>query len=280
METQINKKLFVFDIDGTILNDEKQVLDSTKQALFQLKKDGHYLAFATGRTPFQAFKLAKELNFDYIIGTNGTSIYNLKTKKYLTSQSNYLPIESILYLLKIAKDNKREFFFSDGKKNWRTYFGDDPKKEIKDISFFKNGSSLKYKYSNWNEIKNFIYEKKIVQANIKMETDLVKKHLPKVEQDLKNKVSVCESSRILIEINGLNQNKYEGIKKIQEILKISNDNIYCFGDSHNDEIMLLNVKNGIAMGNAIESLKNKCKKITDSNNNDGIYKFLKQNELI
>ncbi|MFZ1394013.1 MAG: HAD hydrolase family protein, partial [Trichococcus flocculiformis] len=42
-----NKKFIFFDIDGTLLNDEKMPLDSTVQALRQLQKNGHEIAIAT-----------------------------------------------------------------------------------------------------------------------------------------------------------------------------------------------------------------------------------------
>ena len=47
-----NKKFIFFDIDGTLLNDEKMPLESTVQALRQLQKNGHEIAIATGRNLF------------------------------------------------------------------------------------------------------------------------------------------------------------------------------------------------------------------------------------
>ena len=45
-------KAVFFDIDGTLVNDSRQVLKSTKQAIASLKKQGILVGLATGRGPF------------------------------------------------------------------------------------------------------------------------------------------------------------------------------------------------------------------------------------
>ena len=48
----MTKKLIKFDIDGTLLDHEKQLPESTKQAIKELKEAGHEVAIATGRAPY------------------------------------------------------------------------------------------------------------------------------------------------------------------------------------------------------------------------------------
>ncbi|ALC83896.1 hypothetical protein AM592_22105 [Bacillus gobiensis] len=45
-------KMIFFDIDGTLLNHDKKILLSTKEAIQALKEKGHEVAIATGRAPF------------------------------------------------------------------------------------------------------------------------------------------------------------------------------------------------------------------------------------
>ena len=49
-----------------------------------------------------------------------------------------------------------------------------------------------------------------------------------------------------------------------------------FGDAHNDLEMLELSGVGVAMGNAHEILKSRVQHITDTNDNDGVGKFLKK----
>ena len=47
-----DQSIIFFDIDGTLLNDEKQLPESAKEAVFKLKEKGHIVAIATGQAPY------------------------------------------------------------------------------------------------------------------------------------------------------------------------------------------------------------------------------------
>ena len=66
-----------------------------------------------------------------------------------------------------------------------------------------------------------------------------------------------------------------GIKKIMEIEGVSNDNVIAFGDGLNDVDMIRLSGIGVAMGNALNSVKKVSDYITISHNNDGVVYFLK-----
>ena len=55
---------------------------------------------------------------------------------------------------------------------------------------------------------------------------------------------------------------------------ISLDEMIFFGDGLNDLEVMAEVGLGVAMGNALEEIKDKSKEVTESNNEDGIVKFL------
>ena len=46
----MEKQLIFFDIDGTLLDDDKKLPESTKYAVQRLKELGHEVAIATGRS--------------------------------------------------------------------------------------------------------------------------------------------------------------------------------------------------------------------------------------
>ena len=58
----MERKLFAFDIDGTLLNSEKKALDSTREALAKLREQGHSYA-ATGRSRYMAQEVIWDLDF-------------------------------------------------------------------------------------------------------------------------------------------------------------------------------------------------------------------------
>lgn len=53
-----------------------------------------------------------------------------------------------------------------------------------------------------------------------------------------------------------------------------------FGDNYNDMDMLNFVGLGVAMNNAPKDVKQMANDVTDDNNHDGIYRFLRKIELV
>src|SRR5699024_1203950 len=67
----MNKSIIFFDIDSTLLNHEKELPKSAKEAILKLKENGHIVAIATGRAPFMYADLRKELEIDTYVSYNG-----------------------------------------------------------------------------------------------------------------------------------------------------------------------------------------------------------------
>lgn len=66
--------------------------------------------------------------------------------------------------------------------------------------------------------------------------------------------------------------KAYGIKKIVEAKGGDLKDVVVFGDGKNDLSMFIPAWTSVAMGNAIDELKEKASYVTDTNENDGIYK--------
>ena len=81
---------------------------------------------------------------------------------------------------------------------------------------------------------------------------------------------------LLKKISNKKISKASAIKKVALLEKIDSNNIICFGDGLNDIDMLEYCGVSVAMGNALEEVKNVCKYITDTNDNDGIVRFLEK----
>ena len=69
-------------------------------------------------------------------------------------------------------------------------------------------------------------------------------------------------------------NKFTTLKKLCTNLNISINEVIYFGDSANDLSIISKVGLGVAMNNALQEVKKQAKKITLSNDNDGIAHFL------
>lgn len=74
--------------------------------------------------------------------------------------------------------------------------------------------------------------------------------------------------------------KGHAIKYIIEHFSLTKEDAYAFGDGYNDQAMFREVGQRIAMGNGVDVLKEKATYITDTVDNEGIYKALKHYELL
>ena len=66
---------------------------------------------------------------------------------------------------------------------------------------------------------------------------------------------------------------------MQNALNIETDEIAYFGDDYSDIEVLSSYKNSIAVANAIDECKAVAKYICDTNDNDGVAKWLEENVL-
>ena len=74
--------------------------------------------------------------------------------------------------------------------------------------------------------------------------------------------------------------KAMGLEKIAEVYKIPREKTLAFGDSFNDEEMLLWANLGVAVGNAIPYIKEKADIVAKPIWEDGIYLTLKDLGMI
>src|SRR5699024_11160356 len=70
----MNKKIVFFDIDGTLVDAQKVVPESTKKAIKILQYNGVIVALSTGRPPFLYEHIRKELNIDTYISFTGQHV--------------------------------------------------------------------------------------------------------------------------------------------------------------------------------------------------------------
>ena len=90
-------RLIAFDMDGTVLNDEKKILKETKEALEQAARAGIEIVPATGR-PFCGIsdEIYRLDGVRYVLTTNGAGIYERDSKTCLYEDaiplSAYLPM--------------------------------------------------------------------------------------------------------------------------------------------------------------------------------------------
>ena len=105
----------------------------------------------------------------------------------------------------------------------------------------------------------------------------------KMEKELQERfhnLHIVRSSNHILDICANGISKATGIEVMLSHYGISREDALAFGDNFNDMEMLKYVGYGVAMGNAVKSLKKIANEVTESNEGDGIYHFLMRNKII
>ncbi len=270
------KKLFVFDCDGTLLNDDRELLPETIAALRNAAHEGHYPVICTGRGIVQLKGYLDQMPFMKIACTLNGGVINFLDSGDEIINGQPIGRDAINELIDIAMKYKRELQWTDDNQNmYRVYFGTTPQQDITDQSFFRLGTQNP-KYDKWEDVRHTLNNGNILHASVKMESSLIKEPYQQIYDHFAktNKYAVHNTGNIYIDIDPLGVNKAAAVKTLQKNLNISNENTYCFGDSSNDISMVEYAGTGIALWNSTQDLKEVADVIIGSNNEPSIATYI------
>ncbi|WP_159547708.1 Cof-type HAD-IIB family hydrolase [Streptococcus halichoeri] len=276
-------KAVFFDIDGTLLNDRKNVQKTTQQAIQSLKKQGIMVGLATSRGPAFVQPFLENLGLDFAVTYNGQ--YILTRDKIL--YQNQLPKSLIYKIIRYASDVKKEVSLgtASGLSGSRIIdmgtspFGQlissiVPKKMVRTVESSFKHLIRRIKPQSFNNLVTImrkpIYQ--IVMVASAEETKEITEKFPHIK--------ITRSSPYSIDMISVGQSKVKGIERLGQMFGFDLSEVMAFGDSDNDLEMLSGVGVGVAMGNSDVAVKEGAHFITASNNNDGISQALAHYGLI
>lgn len=238
------KKLYIFDLDGTLLNSKNEVTRENKEAIWNCKETGNYIAYITGRGTIKTRKFIEGLPCDAYACNNGSKIYC--ENKLI--QDNSIEYNYAMKFLMNECINKNFFVVEEPYK----YLNYEDKK-IDNINYFKI------------DIKN-LPNNSIDMISIK-DREGININGYELLQFKK-----AGSSELMV--NSKKATKLNALKAISNYFKISMENIISFGDDYSDIEIFQNSGISVAMGNAIQELKDIATCVTDSNDNNGISNYI------
>lgn len=267
------KRLYLSDLDGTLLDSSGRISDFTVNAINSCIKDGFHFAFATARSVYSASKIMSEVNIDSpCILMNGVSIYDLKRNIYLVNE--YIPTDASAEIISAFRENGIQCFM------YKIHEGI--------LSCYFTEITDRVMQSFAEERKNR-YNKPFIQCNDLMDEadsetvyftvmDEYEKVLP-VKKAAAGIAGVdfafyedTYTGKWYLEIFSSAASKANGVKKLRKDYGF--DEIVCFGDNLNDIPMFNESDVKIAVENARPEIMARADHITLSNDNDGVAKYL------
>lgn len=258
--------LICLDLDGTLLNDDKEINPFTKKVLTTLKKQGHHIMIATGR-PYRASQIYyHELNMDTpIVNFNGAYVHHPKSDNFETTHE-VLDIDlskSIIETLQqssvtniIAEVADRVFINKHDPRLFEGFSMGNPKIQTGDLLHKLNESPT-----------SLLIEAEEVNIN-RIKQLLTRFYAENIEHRR------WGAPFPVIEIVKRGISKARGIEKVKDYLNVPTSRIIAFGDEDNDLEMIKYAKYGVAMNNGLDELKHVANHITYTNNDDGIGRYL------
>ncbi|RXJ02033.1 Cof-type HAD-IIB family hydrolase [Anaerobacillus alkaliphilus] len=244
--------MIFFDIDGTLLTEEKELPKTTKLAIKELKEKGHQVAIATGRAPFMFKDLREELKIDTYVSFNGQYVVANGEVIY----KNPLHKETLKSLVEFAEAKQHGLVFMDHE-DMRASIEFDPYIE-------ESIGTLKFAHPK-HDI-SYCEDREIYQSLLFCKDDVEHDYIV-TYQDSFTFVRWHPVSTDILPVGG---SKAIGIAKMLQHFNVLPDQVYAFGDGLNDVEMLSFVGNSVAMGNAHEEAKRVSKHVTKHVAEDGI----------
>lgn len=115
------------------------------------------------------------------------------------------------------------------------------------------------------------------ETSIALEASLDIQEIKKILSNFNVRI---ETTGYGIHLAAKEQNKFFGLQKALELMKISAEEVVAFGDSENDVDMIKNVGLGVAVGNAFEIVKKNAKIVAEKNGGEGVVEILKKLKII
>jgi len=255
----------VLDLDGTLLNSERKILDRTKNILKKFAENGTKIIIATGRTYTSLREYKFMLDVDTpIICFNGAKVVDGRSEKTLFEY----PLEEneVKELINLSREHKIHLNLYQNEV-WYV------ENQGKETEIYKEISELNYEYKNFDEFTDY----KMTKALFVGENSQLKNLEKEIDRILNSRVNKAYSKLFFLEIFNNQVNKGETLKRLFQMYDINIENVIAFGDGMNDVEMLTMVGEGVAMGNAPDEVKTYVNgKICDTNDNDGIAIYLEQ----
>lgn len=262
-------KLVAVDVDGTLLNDKREITPQVFQAVQEAKEQGVKVVIATGR-PLPGIKdLVKELKLDqgdnYVITFNGGLVQHTVSGEQIIAETmtyeDYLDIEVMSRKLGVHMHaiTKSGIYTAN--------------RDIGQYTIHEaNLVSMPVFYRTSEEMA----DKAIVKTMYIDQPAILDAAIAKLPRDFYERFTIVKSTPFYLEILNKTASKGAAVKALAHKLGLSQDQTMAIGDAENDRSMLEAVGHPVVMENASPELKEIAKHITVSNNDSGVAYALRE----
>ena len=270
-------ELFVTDLDGTLLNSNKEVSIKSTEILNKLIDNGVNFTVATARTPATVVDLLQDVNLKLpAVLMNGVLLYDIKEEKYINiKEIGKDTVDKVFDVLN--KFDKNAMVYGIRNNHLWVYH-----KEFEyswEYNFYKERADRKQK--TFLKVENYqecINESKIINFIVFDKYEKIKgiyEELKKIDEiSVEYYEDIYEKGCYFLEAYSAEASKANGIKLLSDY--IEHDKLICFGDNLNDIRMFELADECYATANAVERVKEISTDVIGSCDEDGVALFMEK----
>ncbi len=274
-----NSTLIISDLDGTLFNSLGELSPYTISVINRLIDKGFLFSIATARALESARPLIQPLNINLpIILHNGVSIYDLSKEKYL--KHLFIPNNLISNFIEtFHKHHLNPFLYGVNLKNenkvYYTQVSNLAERNYVEDRISRNDPRFqKVKSLPWADIK--IHEINVLGSKSEI-FPIANEFMNNKEVGIHFSEDIYTPGFFRLELTHPSANKKNALIYLKELLHI--DKLICFGDADNDISMFEFADEKYAVENAVDSLKKISTKTIQSNQDNGVARFLEEKFL-
>lgn len=271
--------LYISDLDGTLLNSQKQVSQYTSETINQCIEQGMVFTVATARMPYGCDYRLEDLNLSTPgILTNGVFIYDFMSKKYLHAET--IDISNAKKVVKAFTSNNKSCFmylFSDEGIN--ICFGDESLKQQEQYYSKRALESCGQVYLTEDYEREMKKGMPVYFALTGTKTELtpVCESLDTIEGIHYSCYLNIYNGLYCLEVYSKRASKKHALFKLKELTQC--ESVVVFGDNYNDIPMIEVADCSYAPANALPEIKAMVTATIESNDDDGVARFLAKEYL-
>lgn len=265
-------RVIALDLDGTLLDNQKRILPESLEVLQQARQQGVKVLIVTGRhhVAIRPFYQALELDTPAIC-CNGTYLYDYLGKKVI--ESDPLTTDAASQIIqRLADTNIHRLMYVDDAMlydnqetiartlQWSNTLPVDLRPNLLQVDDF-NQAMHDYK-SIWKFALTTPDRNELHEFTQSIEKDLGLE----CEWSWEDQVDIAQSGN----------SKGKRLKRWVESQGLSMQDVLAFGDNFNDLSMLTTAGLGVAMGNAVDEIKQQATLVTRDNTQPGIAEVIRK----